>query len=221
MLNNIEAVIFDLDGTLVDSMWIWPAVDDLFLKKYSLVMPEDFHKTMEGMSYTETSVLFKETFHLPQTIQEIQKEWEIMTLKKYTEEVPLKRGVKEFLISMKQQGIKLGIATSNSKVLVDATLKARGVEHYFNSVRTACEVGAGKPAPDVYLKVAADLEVDPTKCLVFEDVPNGILAGKNAGMKVCAVADEFSKPQEEKKKKLAHYFIQDFDDLRKNTYEVL
>ena len=86
-------------------------------------------------------------------------------------------------------------------------------------MRTSCEVSAGKPAPDVYLKVAEDLQVDPASCLVFEDIPNGILAGKNAGMEVCAVDDEFSRPLEQEKKRLADYFIHDFNDIFRHTYE--
>ena len=73
----------------------------------------------------------------------------------------------------------------------------------------------------MYLNVARDLGVAPEKCLVFEDVSNGILAGKNAGMKVCAVDDRFSRPQEAKKRELADYYIQDYDDIKNNTYEVL
>ena len=80
-------------------------------------------------------------------------------------------------------------------------------------------MAAGKPAPDVYLKVADDLRVSPGECLVFEDVPNGILAGKNAGMEVCAVDDAFSRPDEEEKKRLADYFIHDYYEIRDNTYE--
>ena len=104
---------------------------------------------------------------------------------------------------------------------METTLKALHIEELFDSVRTSCEVSAGKPAPDVYLKVAEDLQVNPENCLVFEDVPMGILAGKNAGMTVCGVDDEFSRPQEEKKKELADYYICDYDDIKNQTYEVL
>ena len=79
----------------------------------------------------------------------------------------------------------------------------------------------GKPAPDVYLKAAESLQTSPENCLVFEDVPMGILAGKNAGMKVCAVEDEFSKVQEKKKRELADYYIQNYNDIQDKTYEVL
>ena len=80
---------------------------------------------------------------------------------------------------------------------------------------------AGKPSPAVYLLVAEDLGVDPSRCLVFEDVPMGILAGKNAGMRVCAVEDAFSSPQVQKKRELADYYIQDYTEIEKRTYEVL
>ena len=79
----------------------------------------------------------------------------------------------------------------------------------------------GKPAPDIYLKVAKDLEADRRKCLVFEDVPMGILAGKNAGMRVCAVEDAFSENQRVQKRRIADYYIRSFSDIENNAYEVL
>ena len=82
-------------------------------------------------------------------------------------------------------------------------------------------VNKGKPAPDVYLKAAGQLGADPSACLVFEDVPMGILAGKNAGMRVCAVDDWFSRPQDAKKRELADYFIHSYEDITNQTYEVL
>ena len=122
---------------------------------------------------------------------------------------------------MRRQGKKIGIATSNGRTLVEDTLKALGIEQYFDSVRTSCEAGKGKPAPDVYLLVADEMGVAPGRCLVFEDVPMGILAGKNAGMKVCAVDDEFSRVQEEKKRSLADFYIYSYNDIKNETYEVL
>lgn len=222
MLKDTDACIFDLDGTLVDSMWVWVSVDEEYIRKYELTKPEDFHMGMEGMSYTETAQYFLDCFPtLPLTREEIMEEWTQMAHEKYMTEVPLKKGVKEFLEALKARGIKTGIATSNSREMVMDTLGALGIRELFDSVRSACEVSAGKPSPDVYLLVAEDLGVSPEKCLIFEDVPMGILAGKNAGMKTCAVEDEFSREQVEKKRELADYYIQDYDDIRNGTYEVL
>lgn len=222
IFKNTEAVIFDLDGTLVDSMWIWPAVDEEYFKKYNLDVPEEFHEEMEGKSYTELALLFHETFTtLNCTIEDIKKEWYNMSYEKYIHEVPLKPGAYEMITALRKNGIKFGIATSNSRELVDAVLKALHVEELFDSVRTACEVKCGKPSPDVYLLVADDLQVSPEKCLVFEDIPKGILAGKNAGMRVCAIDDETSRNQNEQKKALADYFIHNYNDIINSTYEVL
>ena len=222
MLEHTKAVIFDLDGTLVDSMWVWTAIDEDYIRKYHLNPPEDFHEAMEGMSYTETAQYFLKIFpELPHTVEEIKKEWYDMSVDKYTKEVTLKPGVKEFLEMLKEKGIRTGIATSNDRKLVEEFLKARQITHLFDTICTSCEVNKGKPAPDVYLAAAKALNVSPENCLVFEDVPMGILAGKNAGMKVCAVEDSYRKEQMEQKKKLADYYIKDYDEVLNQTFEVL
>lgn len=222
MLKGIEAIIFDVDGTLIDSMWIWENIDELFLEKYHLEKPEGFHEGMEGMSYSETAQYFLDLFpSLPHTREELEQEWYDMAYEIYTTQMELKKGAYDFIKTMHENGIKLGIATSNNRELAEGTLKNNKVLEYMSSIWTSCEAGAGKPNPAVYLNVAKDLGVNPEKCLVFEDVSNGILAGKNAGMKVCAVDDRFSRNQEEKKRQLADYYIQNYDDIKNNTYEVL
>ncbi len=222
MLENIDAVIFDLDGSLIDSMWIWPAVDEEFLAKYHLTPPDCFQEAMEGKSYTETARLFLELFpELDSTVEAIMQEWTDMTYELYTTQVGLKEGAYDFIRKLHRQGVKLGIATSNTREVVEAALDALEISQFFDSVHTACEVAAGKPSPDVYLLVAEELGADPSRCLVFEDVPMGILAGKNAGMKVCGVDDEFSRPQEARKKELADYYIQSYSDIENALYEVL
>ena len=220
MLTGKKAVIFDMDGSLVDSMWIWPEVDRIYMEKYHLTEPATFHRDIEGKSYTETAQYFVDTFQtLDRTVEQVMQEWRDMTIRLYATEVFPKPGAVEFLKAMKKQGVLLGIATSNDRTIADAALQARHLAPYFDSIRTSSEVSAGKPAPDVYLKVAEDLRIEPSSCLVFEDVPNGILAGKNAGMEVCAVDDEFSRPLEAEKKRLADYFIRDFNDIFRHTYE--
>lgn len=222
MLNGIEAVIFDLDGTLVDSMWVWVSIDDDYIEKYNLTKPEGFHKGMEGLSYTETAEYFLKVFpELPKTVEGLKREWYEMALDKYTTQMTLKDGAKAFLQHLKTRGIKTGIATSNDRKLVEAFLQAMDAEALIDTICTGCEVKKGKPAPDVYLKAAENLQVSPERCLVFEDVPMGILAGKNAGMKVCAVDDWFSEAQKEQKKQMADYYICHYNDILNRTFEVL
>lgn len=210
MLKNIKAVIFDLDGSLVDSMWMWKQIDIEYLGKFNIPMPATLQKDIEGMSFSETAVYFKETFQIPDSLEKIKQDWNAMAWEKYTHEVPLKKGVKEFLDHCKANEILLGIATSNSRELVDNVIQALGLDSYFSCIMTGCEVAKGKPAPDIYLAVAKKLKVLPENCLVFEDIVMGINAGKSAGMRVCAVEDEYSMYQIEEKKKLADYYIEDF-----------
>jgi 16S rRNA pseudouridine516 synthase len=221
MLNEKKAVIFDLDGTLVDSMWMWRDIDICYLGKYGIELPETLQSDIEGMSFSETAVYFKETFHLSQSLDEIKEEWYEMAYEKYANEVPLKEGALDFLKELKENGIGTGIATSNGIRLVEAVMGAHHLKDYIDVVVTGCEVPQGKPSPDIYLKVADDLQVDYEDCLVFEDVTMGILAGKNAGMTVCAVHDAFSEDQEDEKRSYADYYINSFQDLFRGTYEIL
>lgn len=210
MLKDIDAVIFDLDGSLVDSMWIWRDIDIEYLGRFGISLPENLQAEIEGKSFSETAHFFKEHFQLPVSIEAIKEDWNRMAWDKYSHQVPLKEGVNEFLELCRSKNIKLGIATSNSRELVENVASVHGLEDYFSCILTGCDVEKGKPAPDIYLAVAKQLQVKPARCLVFEDVIPGIQAGKAAGMKVCAVADEYSAHQLEEKKALADYFIESF-----------
>lgn len=217
MLENRKAVIFDLDGTLVDSMWMWKEIDIEFLTGKGIVIPEDiqdFQNELEGMGFTETAKFFKNHFHISDSIEDIKNIWISMAEDKYSTQVPLKPGAGELLDMLKKRDFQIGISSSNSTELIRTVLKAHKIEDYFGCITTCCQVPAGKPAPDVYLETAKGLGIAPDECLVFEDVPMGILAGKRAGMKVCAVDDNFSRDQEKEKRELADWYIQDY-------YEVL
>lgn len=222
MLEEIKGVIFDMDGTLIDSMWVWEEVDVDYVKRYQLVEPEGFYEAIEGMRFTDVAKYYKKTFpQIRDSVEQIKADWMEMGYRLYRDEVELKSGVKEFLEELKKRGIKIGIATSNDRDMTEMVLEARGILQEFDAICTSDEVKIGKPAPDVYLKAAEDLGVDPKDCLIFEDVPAGLMAGKSAGMKTCAVADKFSEDQIEKKRALADYFIQDYFEVLKGTYEQL
>ena len=209
-LDDFEAVIFDLDGSLVDSMWMWKAIDIEYLQGFGIEPPEDLQKQIGGRSFFETAVFFKEKFALEDSVEKIGDDWNRMAWDKYTHEVTLKDGASEFLSACEDKGIKLGIASSNSTELIHQVLSSHGIRDRFDSVKSGTEILKGKPAPDVYLAVAKELKVEPEKCLVFEDLVDGIKAGKNAGMTVVAVSDDYSRHSDDMKKELADDYIEDY-----------
>lgn len=213
MLKDIDAVIFDVDGTIADSMWMWKQIDIDYLEKFGIPLPENLQKNIEGMSFSETAHYFKEHFSIPDSIETMMADWNEMAAHKYRYEIPLKKGVLDFLDKCKEKGILLGIATSNSVELLNCLLKAHKLEDTFHVIITGSDGLRGKPAPDMYLEAAKRLSVEVSKCLVFEDIIPGILAGKRAGMKVCAIDDVYSKDVLLEKKKEADFFIESFEDI--------
>lgn len=217
---NYNAYIFDLDGTLIDSMWIWKDIDIIFLRERNIEMPDDLQRCIEGMSFNETAYYFKDRFALPESIDVIKEIWNNMAFNRYANEVKLKNGVYEFVTELKRRNKKTGIATSNSRSLTECCLSNNGILNLFDTIVTGCEITKGKPAPDIYLTAAGKLNVDASECLVFEDIPMGILAGKNAGMTVCAVYDSFSEHLNDEKKKYSDYYITDFTKAG-GLYEII
>lgn len=212
-LPDFEAIIFDMDGTLVDSMWMWHEIDVEYLGRFGITPPPGLQSEIEGMSFSETAVYFKERFHLTDSLEIIKQDWNAMACEKYRYEVPFKEGALPFLKYCKEHSIKLGVATSNSRELVENAAEALSLYDYFSCIMTACEVQKGKPAPDIYLAVADCLCTAPEKCLVFEDIIPGIQAGKAAGMQVCAVEDEYSADIREEKSQLADFFVENYYEL--------
>jgi len=213
MLDDVKGVIFDLDGTLVDSMWVWGLINIEYLNSRGIDVPSNLNRDIEGMSFTETAIYFKEKFKLPDTIEEIKGEWNSMARDYYANKINLKEGVLDFLNLLKSKNYKIGIGTSNHRELVDLVLKRNGIYDYFDTIRTACEVGKSKPFPDIFLKVAEDLGLSPEECLVFEDTYAGVLAAKRAGMKVIAISDELSLPYKEDINELADQYIENFINI--------
>ena len=121
--DNIKAVIFDLDGTMVDSMWMWRAIDIEYLGRFRIPLPEGLQSEIEGMSFNDTAVYFKQRFGIQDSIEKMMEDWNQMAWDKYTYEVPLKPGITEFLKKCRAKDIKLGIATSNSRELAENILK--------------------------------------------------------------------------------------------------
>jgi HAD superfamily hydrolase (TIGR01509 family) len=215
-MSAIKAVIFDLDGTLIDSMGVWLSVDKEFLTKRDIPVPEDLFEDIEGgNSFVEVAQYFKKKFRLKESLIEIMDEWTEMVFEHYANSVKIKPFVLEFLKLLKKSNIRIGIGTSNSKMLAETVLKANKVYDYFDAIVDGYSEVRGKPYPDIFLKVAGLLSIPNDECLVVEDVLVGVQAAKNADMKVFAIRDEHNKKEWDSIRDTADFAAQDFYELKK------
>ena len=213
VLKDFDAALFDMDGTLIDSMWVWKEIDRKFLGERGFEESSEVQKAIEGLSFHDTAVYFKNHFSLSESIEEIKDIWNNMAYEVYANDISLKPGAGDFLKYCCDKGIGCAIATSNSPVLVEACLRNLRIYDCFGSIRTTLEVENSKPAPDIYFLTADDLKAEYSRCIVFEDIVAGIDAGRAAGMRVCAVEDEYSLPDTKQKKEKADFYIRDFREL--------
>lgn len=213
MLKNIKAAIFDMDGTLVDSMWVWSKIDIEFLKKRGIALPSDLKDNIEHLSFMDTAKYFKDRFKLQESIEDIMKEWNDMAFEEYSKNIKLKADADRFLSLLKTAGIKIALATSNSQILLEASLKNNGILQYFDVITTTDEVARGKNFPDIYLLTAKRLGVTSEECIVFEDILPAVMGAKAAGMKVVGVFDEYSEHQKVDIINTADYFINEYKDI--------
>lgn len=209
-----KSVLFDLDGTLIDSMKLWRQVDAEFLGSRGIVVPDDlFDHLPNGNSFIQTARYFKDRFGLKDSVQSIMEEWTRMVTYHYNNDVRLKPGAAELLKILSQKGIVIGLGTSNSLPLATAVLTQNGVWHYFEVAVTGEQVSMGKPFPDIYLECAKRLQIDPADCIVVEDTLSGIRAAKAAGMRAIAIFDEDSLAQKEQIMKEADFYCEDYSQI--------
>lgn len=215
MFSNIKAAIFDLDGTLVDSLWVWDNIDKNYLSKHNLSAPSNLHAEICHLSFIDTAKYFKNTFGISDSIEEIMNEWTKMAFDEYSNNVFLKEGAKEFLDLLKLKNIKIALATSNSQELLTTCLKNNNIYDYFDVITTTSEVTRGKDHPDVYLLTAEKLNVKPEECIVFEDILAAVKGAKKANMKVFAIKENYSLDNIDEIKKEADFFFESYIDLIK------
>lgn len=213
MLKDIKAAIFDMDGTLIDSMWVWDLIDVTYLKKRNIIMPSDLRSDIEHLSFLEAAQYFKNKFTLQDSLQDIMDEWNNLAYHEYANNVQLKPFAKEYLLKLKSLNIKLGLATSNCQLLLETVLKKHGIYDLFNVISTTDEVNRGKNFPDIYLLTAKKLNIHPKNCIVFEDILPAVMGAKSAGMKVIGVHDHYAEPQQKAIIEKADRYIVGYKEL--------
>ena len=217
--SNIKGVIFDLDGTMIDSMSMWDDIDIEYLARFGYELPDDYQKKIEGISFHEVAVYTKKRFRIPDSVEQMMQDWNDMAFDFYQNRIPLKPGVRKFLQFLETNAIPCGIATSNSPELLGAVLDSHNIRNFFSVIVTGSEVAHGKPAPDIYLHAADRLQLKPSECLVFEDVEAGLLAARSAGMNVCAVYDKYSHISVPEAEALSDYYLNGFEELDYEAFE--
>ena len=192
----IEAVIFDLDGVIVDSEHVWDTAREALARERGGRWHEHAQKDMMGMSSLEWSRYMHEVVGLSEPPEEISAEVVRRLEKTYREELPLIKGAPKAVARLAERW-PLAIASSSNRPLIDLILELSKLERFFQATVSSEEVERGKPAPDVYLEAAHRLGVEATKSAAVEDTHNGILSASASGMRVIAIPNRRYPPGEE------------------------
>lgn len=211
---DVEAVIFDFDGTLADSMWVWDEVDRKFLAKRNIPYVEDYAEKIAVLGFELGAQYTVDFFDLDERPEDIIEEWKDSALEHYATRVVLKPQAREYLERCKSKGVPMAIATSLQRHLLEPALKNNGVYDLFDAVCICDELQCGgKSNPTVYLEAARQLGVEPTRCAVFEDVVTAAQSAKDAGSYVVGVLDEHKQQATDELKAVADFFITGYDEL--------
>ena len=211
-LDKIKGAIFDLDGTILDSMWVWHEVDQRFLSARGHEVPSDYMAAINHMTLNETADYTINRFNLSDSPQALIEEWIALAKIAYESEVKLKPNVCRYLQKLFDSGVKIAIATALNEQLSNVVLSNCGVLKYFSNITNVSEVARGKSFPDVYIKAAEKMGLVPNDCAVYEDILQGIMSAKEGGFITVGVYDSSSKCIEEIKQ-ISDIYIEDFSEL--------
>lgn len=209
----MKGAIFDLDGTLLDSMWLWDSLAYRYLLSIGINPPRDLDKQLEELTLREACVYMKEKFNIRYTPDKIKEDIESLLTDYYANKLQLKPYTLEILKEFKNRGIKMAIATSTDKHLVLMALNRHGIYDYFEFIQTVEGVGISKGNPKFFEITINKLGLNPEKIWVFEDALYPMISAKKCGLNIVAVKDESALKDLEKIKEVADIYIDNFSQL--------
>lgn len=212
-MNGARGSIFDLDGTLLDSMSMWMEIDIRFLGEHGITATEDYSQAVKTMGYRKAAEYTVARYGLSMSPDEVIARWNEMADASYTKEIRLKEGAEAYLRKINRLGQKLAIATALGLSSVMHVLGNNGVLSLFDSITMVHEVSRDKSHPDIYLLAAERLGLQPHECVVFEDILPGVSAAKSAGFKVCGVYDFSSRDDWKEIRAVSDYSIDSWQEL--------
>ena len=211
---RLQSAIFDMDGTLLDSMHIWNDVGPKTLRSMGIEPAPDLGPRLMLMTFRDGAALCKEEYHLSQSVEEIMDLTKDRVRSFYEQEVQAKPGVEKFLSLLKMEGVWMYVATNTDRDLVEAALKHTGLEGYFRGVLTCAEVGVGKKeSPEIYERAMRRLRGNKKDTVIFEDALHAIQTAKKAGFRICGVYDPSAEADQEEIKSLSDYYIRSFEEM--------
>ncbi|MDD2496788.1 MAG: HAD family phosphatase [Desulfitobacteriaceae bacterium] len=205
--------IFDLDGTLLDSMKIWDNIGDEFLKSYGITPPRDLAEILKTMSLKQSAEYFKKAFSLPPSEDEIIDIINKMAEEKYRAGVLLKPYAFEYLQKLKSQNVRMCIVTATDYTIAAEALRRLGAADYFEFIITCALAGCGKDDPKIYLLAADRFGCNPDEAVVFEDAFHCIKTAKNAGFYVVGVEDISARHDKREIQKISDCYINSFAEM--------
>ena len=207
----LKGAIFDFDGTLVDSMFIWDSIGEDYLRTLGKEPHEDLREAFMPLTLEEAAEYYREHYGVTLSVKEIVDGVNDMVEGIYRTKVTLKPGIKEYLHWRKENGVKMCVATVTDRYLVEETLERLGIRHHFSEIFTCAEVGYGKDKPIIYRKALAHLGTKKDETVVFEDALFALKTAKADGFTTAGVYDRHETRQDELQS-LADYYIRDFAD---------
>ncbi len=213
ILENIEGAIFDLDGTILDSMHIWSQIGLLFLKNRGVEAPEGIEDEFVKMSMTQAAEYYIKNIDPNETVMGIVNDVNKLVQGFYFDEVIKKDGVEDFLKFLKNRGVKMCVATATDKHLVEKALERNGILHYFSEIFTCSNVGAGKDTPVIYDVALKHLGTKKENTFIFEDALYAIETAKKANYKIVGINDVSEKSDPEDVKKLCDCYIYNYTEI--------